>query len=278
MIEASNYGQIGYPVIIAPFISELGKQTCKKIGVGFLDLSGNAYIDINSFYMEIEGKPNKFKTKRELATLFSPKAERALRFDLLKTWPEGKWAGTYRDIATEVLISLGQVVKVNKKLDELEFWIEESKGVKTLDRTKLLNTWRENYNFERNIKVSLYSMENTPKIEERIAEFCSKRTISYAFTLFSGANRIAPFTRYNMASSYFSGNVDELKKTLDLKEVSSGANVIILKPYDDGIYYGVQEVRSLKVVSPVQLYLDLYNYKGRGREQAEFLREQVLKY
>jgi hypothetical protein len=31
------------------------------------------------------------------------------------------------------------------------------------------------------------------------------------------------------------------------------------------------------VANPILIYLDLYNYKGRGREQAEFLRERVIK-
>jgi len=32
------------------------------------------------------------------------------------------------------------------------------------------------------------------------------------------------------------------------------------------------------VVGDVQLYLDLYQYPARGREQAEFLRERRLKF
>ena len=62
LLEITEQGKKGYPVIIAPYISELGKEICKKMGVGFLDLSGNAYLDFSSFYLEIEGKPNKFKS------------------------------------------------------------------------------------------------------------------------------------------------------------------------------------------------------------------------
>ena len=65
LLEISQRGTKGYPVIIAPYISELGREICKKTGVGFLDLSGNAYLDFDSFYMEIEGKPNKFKYPSE---------------------------------------------------------------------------------------------------------------------------------------------------------------------------------------------------------------------
>lgn len=276
--EISQQGRKGYPVIIAPYISELGREICKKIGIGFLDLSGNAYLDFDSFYMEIEGKPNKFKYPSEPTGLFNPKTERILRFYLLKDSGKKESANSYRNITKEVRVSLGQLSKVNKKLDEFGLWLEQPKGLKIIDRTKLLDLWRDNYRSERNEVLNLYSIMQVPQIEKQLAEFCKTKKIQYALTLFSGANRLAPFTRYNMATSYFSGDVEELKRNLEQKEVPSGANLQILVPYDDGVYYKAQEVDSVKVANPVQIYLDLYNYAGRGREQAEFLREKIIKF
>jgi hypothetical protein len=278
LFEISQRGRKGYPVIIAPYISELGREICKKIGIGFLDLSGNAYLDFDSFYMEIEGKPNKFKYPSEPTGLFNPKAERILRFYLLKDSAKEESGDSYRNITKEVGVSLGQLSKVNKKLDEFGLWMEQPKGLRIIDRTKLLDLWRENYRSERNEVLNLYSIMQVPQIEKELAEFCKTKKIQYALTLFSGANRLAPFTRYNMATSYFSGDVEELKRGLGLKEVSSGANLQIQVPYDDGVYYKAQEVYSVKVANSVQVYLDLYNYAGRGREQAEFLREKIIKF
>ncbi len=278
LLEMTEQAKRGYPVIIAPYVSNLGREICKKMKVGFLDLSGNAYLDFDSLYLEIEGKPNKFKTKRGLESLFTPKAERILRFYLLRTWPKGKWAGSYRDIAKDVSVSLGQVVKVNNKLNELGFWIEKQKGLKRFDRTKLLDIWKDNYRFDKNKIFSFYSLKKIPEIERKIREFCKQKNSPYAFTLFSGANRFAPFTRYSIATSYFSGDIDELKKALDFKEVTTGANIQIIVPYDEGVYYKAETVDGVMAVNPVQIYLDLYNYKGRGREQAEFLRERVIKF
>ncbi len=277
LLEISQQGKKGYPVIIAPYISELGREICKKIGVGFLDLSGNAYLDFESFYMEIEGKPNRFKYPSEPTGLFNPKAERILRFYLLKDPEKGESGDSYRSITKEVGVSLGQVSKVNKKLDEFGLWSEQSGGAKIIDKTKLLDLWRENYRPERNEVLNPYSIMQVPQIEKQLAEFCKTKKMQYALTLFSGANRLAPFTRYNVATSYFTGDIEELKKTLELKEVPSGANLQILVPYDDGVYYKAQEIAAIKVANPIQIYLDLYNYAGRGREQAEFLRERVIK-
>jgi hypothetical protein len=278
LLEISQRGKKGYPVIIAPYISELGREICKKIGVGFLDLSGNAYLDFDSFYMEIEGKPNRFKYPSEPTGLFNPKAERILRFYLLRDSQEEESTNSYRDIVKEVGVSLGQLSKVNKKLDEFGLWLEQSKGSMIIDKKKLLDLWRENYRFERNRVLSFYSIMQVSQIEKQLAGFCKANKIKYALTLFSGANRLAPFTRYNFATSYFSGDVEQLKRDLDLKEVPSGANLQILMPYDEGVYYRDQKADSVRVVNPIQIYLDLYNYAGRGKEQAEFLREKIIKF
>jgi hypothetical protein len=274
LLETTEQGKKGYPVIIAPYISELGKESCKKIGIGFLDLSGNAYLDFNSFYLEIEGKPSKFKSPDKLLGIFNPKGERVLRYYLSQEKDES--LVTYRQIAKEASVSIGQVSKVNKKLDELGLWIEGSESVKALDKTKLLDLWKDNYRFERNAILSFYSMKQIPQIEKQIAEFCRANGTRFAFTLFSGGNRLAPFTRYNVATSYFAGDIEKMRRDLELKEIPSGANLQIIIPYDEGVYYKAQEVDSYMVANPIQIYLDLYNYKGRGREQAEFLRERMI--
>lgn len=278
LIELTEQRRKAYPVIIAPYISELGRETCKKIGVGFMDLSGNAHLDFDSFYLEIEGKPNKFKFSSKLTGLFNPKAERILRFYLLRDSQKEESPNSYRDIAMKVAVSLGQLSKVNKTLDELGLWLEGSRGLRIVDKAKLLDLWRENYRFERNKILSFYSLMQMSQIEKEFSEFCKTKKTQYAFTLFSGANRLAPFTRYNVATSYFSGDIEKIKKALELKEVPSGANLQIMIPYDEGVYYKVKEVGSIAVANAIQIYLDLYNYRGRGREQAEFLREKIIKF
>jgi hypothetical protein len=96
--------------------------------------------------------------------------------------------------------------------------------------------------------------------------------------MFSGAARVAPFVRYNFAAFYFSGSAAELERDIDIRPTSSGANLWLLRPFDDGVYYGLQNRNGMSVVSNVQLYLDLINYKGRGEEQATAIRERLLRY
>jgi len=63
-----------------------------------------------------------------------------------------------------------------------------------------------------------------------------------------------------------------------LKEVESGANLSLLVPADEGVLYGAQKAADgAQLVSPLQAYLDLKSYRGRGEEAAQAVFEQVLK-
>jgi hypothetical protein len=76
--------------------------------------------------------------------------------------------------------------------------------------------------------------------------------------------------------AYVSTISEALLKRVGLKEVSSGANVSLLVPYDEGVFYMASEVDSMRTVCPVQLYLDLKGYKGRGDEAAEAVWQQEI--
>jgi hypothetical protein len=93
----------------------------------------------------------------------------------------------------------------------------------------------------------------------------------------SGAARIQPGTRYTRITAYIGSIDQEIIDKIGLKEVPSGANVSLLLPYDEGVFYGIKTYEGIPVVSPVQLYLDLLDYKGRGEEAAKTIFERTIK-
>lgn len=82
--------------------------------------------------------------------------------------------------------------------------------------------------------------------------------------------------RYQQVMAYVGGEIQELVEPLMIKPVPSGANVLLLSPYDEGVFYRTQEVEGHKLVSPIQMYLDLLGYRGRGEEAAQALFEQII--
>ena len=262
-----------YGVFMAPYISSRAAEICKQDGVGYIDLAGNCQLCFDSVYIEQEGRPNVFAEKRDLRSLYSPKAERVLRVLLNK--PNKAWKTV--DLADEACVSLGQVSNVRKLLLDREWVSVEKPGFVLSEPEQLLQEWKENYSFRRNKTRDLYSLKSTAQIESEISEYCRRKNLKYAFTGFSGAARFAPSVRYNRATAYIGETDEDMITDLSLKEVNSGANVSLLTPYDDGVYYGSRDVNGSRIVSPVQLYLDVIGFRGRGEEAAKALLDQVIR-
>jgi hypothetical protein len=268
--EKNVYGIVG-----AGFLTEESRAICEKGGFGYLDTAGNCLFQFNGAYIRIEGKPNPYPSTRTLKSIFSPKSTRILRVLLCN--PKRDWY--VKDLSKEANVSLGQVFNVKNRLLEYE-WIEitESGKMRLSDPQNLLLRWSENYRYTDNRIQYFYTLDDPAQFENRLIQYMSKINVNYALTLTSGAARIAPYLRYKKVFAYIEKNVNLILPELELKEVTSGANVMLLEPYDEGVFYGLQEVDNTKVVSNIQLYLDLKSYKERGDEAAEFIfRERIIK-
>jgi len=262
-----------YGIFGAPYVSEESEKICRSSNIGYLDLAGNCFFSFDGLYINIKGNPNPFPEKRPIKSIFSKKSSRITR--ILLDNPGREWY--VKDLANEAGISIGLVSKVKKRLEEYNY-IEKSESQKFYlsNPESLLQRWLKNYSYKKNSSVAFYSLNDIKTIEKNLADFCDSNDIRYAFTLTSGASRIAPFLRYNKVFAYIEDSVESIAKDLGWEKVSTGANISILSPYDSGIFYGLQKSESLKIVSDIQLYLDLKNYKQRGEEAAEFLKEKRL--
>lgn len=272
LLRYREYYPESYGVFIAPYISPRAAKICLKEDVGYVDLSGNCRLTFDKVYIEKEGNPNKFKEKRALQSLFSPKAERILRVLLCN--PGKKWK--IKVLANISGVSLGLASNVKRLLYDQELISGDRGGFKLEQPKLLLNKWVENYNYRKNEILEFYSLKNIATIEKELSEYSDKNSIKYALTGFSGAARIAPSVRYKKAMFYAADIPEKMIDDLSLKKVESGGNLLLFIPYDDGIFYLMNEYNGIKVVSLVQLYLDLKGFRGRGEEAAEALFERIF--
>lgn len=262
-----------YGIFIAPYISPQTVEICNQNGVGYCDLAGNCGLTFGGVYIEKSGNPNPLSEKRDLRSLYSPKAARVLRVILNN--PRKIWK--MQDLAREAEVSLGQAANVKKLLDSRELIEKTEDGFTLKEPFSLLSEWSSNYMYRKNRIRDFYSLKSIPEIEAEIAEVCERNRINYALTGFSGAARFTPSVRYQRVMAYVDADEDQLSRLFQFKEVGSGANVSILIPYDEGVYYGATEKEGIRVASPVQLYLDLTGFKGRGEEAANAILEEVIK-
>jgi len=259
-----------YPVFAAPYISPRSADICRERGIGYIDLAGNCRLSFETVYILKEGSGNPYSVKRDLRSLFSPKAERILR--VLLNDPSARWKT--EELAKRAKVSLGQISNVKKLLADRE-WIDP-KDFRLKEPRQLLHEWSSAYRSERNKRFDYYSFEKLNDLEFSVAERCEDLGISYAMTGFSAAARRIPMVRYQRATVYATDNLAQLVEGLGLKTVTSGANLSIMTPYDEGVFWGSEKVDGIVLVSVVQNYLDLKGDRGRGEEAAAALFEGVI--
>ncbi|HNR69181.1 MAG TPA: type IV toxin-antitoxin system AbiEi family antitoxin [bacterium] len=259
-----------YGLIVAPALFDKSAALCREAGISYLDFSGNCWLSFQNIYIERQGNSELRPEKKLLKSLYYPKAERILR--VLLATPGRSWKT--EALAREAGVSIGMVFKVKQHLLKLEWARDGRDGIQLFAWRDLLEDWKRNYTYQKSQVDQFYSLDS--RIENGLATVCSSRNLRYAMALFSGVARVAPYTRIKQLFAYVEKDVALIGTELDLKPVDSGSNVTLLTPYDQGVFYGVQQVDGIMIASPVQLYLDLNSYHGRGEEAAQFLFDKIL--
>jgi hypothetical protein len=254
-----------YPVFVAPFVSETSGAICRESEIGYFDLAGNCRFALDGIYLEKTSPENPYKEKRSDAPLFSPKSSRILR--VLLNEPKRKWQ--VQQLAQAAEVSIGLASKVKRQLEEREWVATEEGGVRLTSPEEALRAWADTYTYKRNQVFEYYSLEGASDVETAVSDWCRESDVTYAMTGFSGARLSSPRVRYNRASIYVASRIDSVAANTGLKPVDTGGNVLLLGPYDEGVFQGARSLYGMRAVSPVQLYLDLRSMAGRGEEAAE---------
>ncbi len=257
-----------YCLIGAPYISPEAGGICEELGVGYIDLSGNCLLVHKSIYIRVEGKPNRYKEGRSSKSIFERNAVKSsiILRNILER-PEKKWKT--QELADVSGVSLGQVAKVKKFLEEREFIVSKASGFAVQRIGDIIEKWAKVYNKKPNTVYECYSLQSIPQVEQRLADMEKELDIEYALTSFAGGVRYAPAVRYNKIHVYISHHeIQEAIQFLDIKKVESGANVSIIVPYDQCVLLHKKEKNGSSVVSPLQACLDLMGLRGRGEEAA----------
>lgn len=265
-----------YLVFAAPYISERSRDILKAEGIGYLDLVGDAYLQFGSVLVDRVGTEGRPIEKRALKTLFAPKATRVIR-TLLQSPGEQT---TITELAKTCDMSPAGVYFVVDLLETRGFVTRgEDRRINLAEPDRLLREWAKNWSWEKSRPNYYFSFDKTSdQIVKKVSEATERLRVEYALTGLAGASFVAPFVRFSDVSFYLKSGGEQLVKELDLRPVTSGANVVILDPYDEGVFSGTRVIRGVRVVSDVQLFVDLYNNPARGQEQAEAVFDKVIRF
>jgi hypothetical protein len=209
-----------------------------------------------------------------MKNIFADKASLVLR-KMIKD-PEKRWV--VRDFTGPGGISLGMSQEVLKAMEKKGYIERVKKGPNSYailtNKEKLISDWLKEYHFNLNTTDDYYSSDkNILKKFKRVL-----KGNQYALTLHTGANLITSFVRTEDIFIYMNlkgweKDISDIRQRLDLKELVKGGNIHLIHPfYKNSVFYTTQKIKGYTVVSNLQLYLDLYNFQPRGREQAEHLK------
>lgn len=272
------------PVLALPFISPRVAELCAEHGWSWFDLAGNYRINVPGLlHLQHSGNEPLNRSSRPSANLSTREAGRIIRALLALENIGRRWTQREIQLHCRPNVSIGLVNKVVRHLRD-EAFIEElpDRGVHVRDPQKLLFAWRDAYRFDRHERRSYFSLLQSKRLQEALANFDSQTGGYAAYAAFSAADFQAPHVRQPKTWLFVSEReIPKFEQMLEAKQVDSGENLVVLIPDDDGVFYlgdgGVMGQRRMACTNLVQTYLDLSHCGGRGEEAAEALLEQRLK-
>ncbi|HSE95393.1 MAG TPA: type IV toxin-antitoxin system AbiEi family antitoxin, partial [Methylomirabilota bacterium] len=184
------------------------------------------------------------------------------------------------EIGRAASVSLGHVHNVLTRLAELD-WIERgARGRVRVSRPgDLLDAWRDGYTYRANpVHAFLGPEGDKRRTMESLARHATGLGLPYAYSLHAGASLVGPQVRVPTIHCYVEGELEPLVRAAGLQPVEGEGTVYLMTPYDVGVFYQPLVKGGLRVVCLPQLYVDLYHYERRGREQADKLRRDAMGY
>ncbi len=215
--------------------------------------------------------PNQF-----VQNIFSDRSSLILR-KILED-PEKKWT-TLDFVPLGVSKGLASIVLARA---EAQGYVERiSKGPKSYSRLirkeKLLKDWLNAYSFEKNLQTYYYY----PKSDflKVCTRYLENKKVSYALTLFSASRLIEMYVKderqflyLDLERNQFFPFLKEMELQTGLLKLVTGGNLCFAMPFYRGsVFRDSKELKEYRVVSDLQLYLDLMGFLPVGPEEAEHL-------
>ena len=248
-------------LVLAPWLSLRTQQLLRVQGINYLDLTGNALISLDSpaLYIETRGavrNPNPLPEGRSRLT--GPKASRILRTLIDVSPPYG-----VREVAQAIGLTPGYISRVFEALDHEALIERNDRGaVETVDIDGIFRRWAENYDvFKTNQPTTFLAPRGATSALQELTNIPS-----VAVTGSFSAVRISPIVA-PASLVFYCDEPETIADKLNLLPADTGANVVILKPFDQIIWQRTTVDEQIQYVSPSQTAIDCLT--GNGRMPAE---------
>ena len=268
-------------VIVAPRMTERTRELLQRAGVDYIDLQGNVRIAIPSRLLIVtqggKGAPRDYGQNRSsrIVNPFRGKASRIVR--ALLADPQRWWGVT--ELAERVGVSAGLSVKALKTLERNVYVRRDpDRRVKLADGALLLRQWATiTENPFRNAGTFVSRLPDPDEITRRLSSKLGSFGVRYAVSRLAAARFVEPYAPARVVDIYVDCDPGGLAERLGLLPVDRGETVRLVRPDDEGVFQFCGEHDTVTVVNPVQLFVDLYNGRGREPDVAERLFDNQLR-
>lgn len=252
------------PVAAAPYLSPRTREMLDSASVGYVDMTGNIRIETSQpglFISATGADRDPWPQDSDLQSLRGRGAARAVRAIVDTAPPFG-----VRELAAATGASAPTISRVLELLDREGIVTREPRGpVLSVDLEAAIRRWAMDYDqIGSNTATTFLEPRGLPTLEKNLAE----ADFTYAATGAFAAQLFDPIAPARAATLYVEDTMRAAKQ-LELREIETGANVILLEPFDAVVFDRTLWRGGLRSVAPSQLCVDLLTGPGREPSQGE---------
>ncbi len=255
-------------IVVAPWLSPRTQELLRREEINYIDLTGNVWVQADHpavFIRTVGAARNPEPAAREVARLRGPKAGRLVRALIDVRPPYG-----VRDLAESIGLTAGYVSRLLDSLDRDALVNRSRKGeVVAVDYPALLRRWVDTYDVLKSNEPRRFVAPEGPR--KSLASLRSIPSISQvAVTGSFAAGRIAPVAAPALLLAYTTDTA-ATAEALNLLPADEGANVILLRPFDETVWSRLDRDEGISYVAPSQAAADCLTGTGRMPAEGEAL-------
>lgn len=263
-------------LILCPHLADALAADLRKSGINHADLNGRLYLNLENPPLIINQQPRarRFANPTTELDVFAAKSTRLLRSVL--TAREQLW--TQSALEERCGISRGLVSRLLRKLVADDYLVpvkpstrQQAGTWRLADFDRLLDAWRERDQWLARGRVQQFSVlgDDAVRTARKLQGYLGDS--APVFTHWFAANLRHPYTDTPVVSAYVAH--PEALERISERRVTSGGNLWVIVPADEGPLQEAREVNGFRLACDVQIYLDLLGVSGRGPDHAQVLRQ-----
>jgi hypothetical protein len=253
-------------LVIAPFLGARTRERLTDEGLGFVDLVGNMrlVLDRPTVFIAARGdEKSPWGEPRASRSLHAAKASRIVRALIDGAPPFG-----VRQLAALAGTDPGYVSRLLEIFDREELIERQARGpVVAVAVARLLRRWAEDYRFtEAHRFLPVAHPHGVPGALAGLRD----AGIPYALTARAGAATLLGTALPAVVAAYVD-NPERVARLLSAEAVESGANLLLIDPFDPFVFEGTWEASGLRYVARSQIIADLLDSPSPAPTQAAAL-------